>query len=107
LVYHPWIRYEDANGHGACEPEAYAEREEEILLFEVKLTACRAGHAQLSGLYGPLLSALFGGKPVRGLQIARALHAESPGPAVDSLSDFLYDRSITIGTLHVPDIRFL
>lgn len=106
LAHQRWIAFEDANGKGLAEPDAYLVRPQGVLIFEIKLTACRYGHEQLQGLYGPLLSQLFS-RPVRCLQIARALHAEHPGPLIDSLDEFVADESITIGTLHLPDVRFL
>lgn len=105
LLYHQWLAFEDAVGPGRCEPEAFLIRPTEVLLFEVKLTGCRYGHEQLQELYTPLLAHLYK-RPVRCLQICRAVHAETPGPMMDDLSTFI-NGDATIGTLHAPDPRFL
>lgn len=102
-----WVQFEDANGPGQCEPDAFLVTPEEVLIFEVKLTACRYGFEQLEGLYAPLLGHLFK-RPVRCLQIAKALH---PGlqevPQVRALAEFTVSIGPPVGLLHVPHLSFL
>lgn len=100
LRYHEWIEFTDDRGKGYCEPEAFAVLPHEIILIEVKLTGCRYGHEQMAGLYIPLLSHIFR-RPVRGLQICKAINAETPGPFVDDPNDFLRS-NLTLATWHWP-----
>lgn len=105
LVYHEWLEYTDENGHGVAEPEAYVIRDGTVLLYEIKLVGCRYGHEQLSLLYAPLLAELHR-LPVRGLQIARTLAPDSPGPFVGSLAEWIAG-DLPLATLAGPDPRFL
>lgn len=98
--YHEWIDFTDDRGNGGCEPEAFAVLPHEVVLVEVKLTGCRYGHEQLAGLYVPLLSHIFA-RPVRALQICRAVNASTPGPFVDNVADFLAS-FVPLATWHWP-----
>lgn len=100
VQYHEWIDFEDANGRGGAEPEAFAVLPNEVVLVEVKLTGCRYAHEQLGGLYAPLLSHIYR-RPVRGLQICKAITADTPGPFVDSAEAFLTS-SLSLATWHWP-----
>lgn len=105
LLYHQWILFRDARGDGRCEPEAFVVGEREVLLYEVKLTGCRYGYEQLVGLYAPLLAHVYS-LPVRSLQICRAVHADTPGPFVEDLNEFV-NGSAPYAVLHAPDPRLL
>lgn len=79
-----WISYNDANGHGYAQPDAYLVADGHVLLAEVKLTQTDAAEQQLQRLYKPLLQQLYG-LPVLCLQVCRRLRhvAKRPvsGPA--------------------------
>jgi hypothetical protein len=87
--YHDWIKFEDTNGLGGAEPELWALCPAEILLVEVKLTGCEYGRLQMRDLYAPLLSHMFGGRPVRCLQICRSVAPNTPVPIIHSLANWL------------------
>lgn len=100
LRYHLWIEYLDDNGLSWAEPEAVVIRPTELILFEVKLTGCQYGLEQMRDLYAPLLSSIFL-RPVRGLQVCRAVCRSTPGPYIDSVDDFIEDGP-QWATYHLP-----
>jgi len=82
------VEFADANGHGKAEMDVIAVLPHEVIVVEVKLTGCRFGHEQLTGLYSPLLSHIYS-RPVRGLQICKGVTGDTPGPYVDSPEEFI------------------
>jgi hypothetical protein len=98
LNYHQWIEYSDANGPGYCEPEAWIELKDRVILFECKLTGGVAGRMQLEGLYAPLLEALLG-KPVHCLLVCKWTTPDTPGPFFACVEDFMRSGA-RFGTWH-------
>lgn len=88
LNYHTWLRFTDANGTGHCEPEAFIELRDEIILFEMKLTGGHYGRLQMEGLYKPLLEFIYK-KPVRCLMVCRNVTPATPRPLVHSPEEFM------------------
>lgn len=95
-----WIRFTDANGDGWAEPDGFLLLDHEVVVFEIKLTGCRYAVQQLRDLYAPLLLRLFE-RPVRGLQICRALGPATPGPFVEDVDEFLTS-ALPLATWHWP-----
>lgn len=88
VVYHQWLTYHADGKKGLAEPEGWIEFENEVLLFECKLTGNLYGQKQMEGLYKPLLEHLLG-KPVRCLLICRGVTPETPLPFIDGPEAFL------------------
>lgn len=100
-----WFSFTDGNGPGICQTDAFLVLPHEVVVFEVKLTACRYGHEQLAGLYCPILSHLYK-RPARGVQIAKNLQPETPGPVLSDLDAFL-SSSLPLALVHAPSVDFL
>lgn len=58
-----WLLFEDKNGVGRAQPDAYLVKEDFVLVVECKLTQTEVAEVQLRELYGPLLRFLYK-KPV-------------------------------------------
>ena len=80
LTLGQWLYFEDANGPGHAQPDAFLTEPERVLLFEVKLTQNVWAWGQLEGLYGPLLTELFG-LPVTKVLLCKNLVSD-PGPSL-------------------------
>lgn len=86
---HPWIEYYDIKlGHGFCEPEAYIEFENRVLIVECKRTGCVEGLTQMQFLYAPLIHHILK-KPIQMLQICHFVTKSTPVPFVNSIEEFL------------------
>jgi len=96
--YHQWIEYNDASGHHFCEPELFVVLDDQIILFEVKLTGGEMGKRQLEGLYAPLLSFIFH-RPVRCCLVCKWTTPDTPGPFFQTPDDFILSRA-DFGTWH-------
>ena len=89
LTYHQWIEWADAFGTHVCEPDAYLVLPDRVVLFEMKLTASAYGVSQMADLYAPLLSHIYGGRPVTSVLVAKSLAPGVPGPFIDTLDEVL------------------
>lgn len=89
--YHKWIEFVDANGRGYCEPEAFIEYSDRIVLFECKLTGGPSGKIQMLDLYKPVLEHIFK-KPVDCLMVCKWVRPDTPGPFVKSVEEFLLSK---------------
>lgn len=67
-----WFRYHDSNGVCFAQPDFYRECPRVVLVFEAKLTQCRAGEEQIRELYRPLLERVYD-KPVVGVLVCKNL----------------------------------
>lgn len=54
-----WIEFEDENGLGFCQPDAFVVFDKLVILVEAKLTWVDCVWEELHGLYRPLLQELF------------------------------------------------
>lgn len=97
---HVWVDFFADGAPGSAEADVVAVRPHEVVVVEVKVTGCRYGHEQLEGLYVPLLRHIYS-RPVRGLQVCKVVNAETPGPYVDSIEDFL-SGDLPLATWHWP-----
>lgn len=66
-----WIEFEDLNGHGYAQPDAYLVLADKLLLFETKLSERDGAYAQLR-LYAELLEHIFELPSVR-VQVCKSL----------------------------------
>lgn len=100
---HDWVEYVDSNGEGQAEPDLVLVLPDAVTVVEVKLTGCRYGHEQLSGLYLPLAAHIWR-RPVRGLQVCKALGRDTPGPFISDPVAFVTDTAGdgAIATWHWP-----
>jgi hypothetical protein len=96
-----WIDFSDANGKGLAEPDGFIVLDDEVVVFEVKLTGCRYGAEQIGGLYVPLLSHIYG-RPTRGLQVCRNTGPDTPGPFIDDPVAFVTASTLPLATWHWP-----
>ena len=56
----PWIEYSDINGLGYCQPDGILWTEEQIIVFECKLTfTYRKAYNEMRDLYAPLLEHMY------------------------------------------------
>lgn len=96
LHYHQWINYQETRGddHHWCEPDLFLVARDAILLIEIKLSATPEAFLQMAGLYAPLLSHLYEGRPVRQLQVCKYINAECPGPRFESPEAFISSSSV-------------
>ena len=72
-----WFEFCDAYGRGFCSPDLVLERTNAIIVIEAKLSNYPEAIAQLSGLYVPILSRVYG-KPVLPLVALKYLNPNSP-----------------------------
>jgi len=75
LFVEPWFEFEDANGPGFAQPDAYILPEDDeapIILIECKLTQVSKGWAQMKQLYAPLLAQYYN-RPILHVQAAKKL----------------------------------
>lgn len=72
LVTGQWFEYVDANGRGWCETDHYLVFEDQVILFECKLTQTHVAFLQMDELYKPILRKIYG-KPVTGVQVCKHL----------------------------------
>ena len=69
-----WIKFEDAAGWGFCSPDAVLQFKDEVVLFECKLGfTYRKAYKEMNTLYAPLLHQLYGGMPIKKVQVCRHL----------------------------------
>lgn len=94
------MEYEDAIGHGRAEPEAFVDLGQYVVVAEAKLTGSQYGHAQLAGLYVPLLAHIFR-KPVLAIQVCKAVYPETPGPFLTDPTHIL-TANVPVATWHWP-----
>lgn len=72
LYLSQWIAYEDKNGQGFAQVDAFLVRDDLILLVEVKLTQTDYAKGQMLKLYLPLLKKIYQ-RPVVCLQVCKNL----------------------------------
>ena len=95
-----WFRFIDRNGQGFCQTDLLLKRPGEIIIFECKLTDTEKGRSQISRLYAPVVSHVFG-LPVRGVVVARHLTRESELALItDQLPIALSSSLPIVPTLH-------
>jgi hypothetical protein len=59
IFHNQWIEFADCNGTGYAQPDSYLVLKSRVICFECKLTETLAGYRQLTGLYYPLLLAIY------------------------------------------------
>lgn len=81
------MEFEDEQGHGFAQLDAALICSDKILLFECKLTENLHGHAQLRGLYGPLLSFLYPAREIIYILLCKNLRRDLRRFEVNSLEE--------------------
>ena len=66
-----WIEYVDASGQRWCQPDAWVVGQRRLAVFEVKVNHSELAWWQLTKLYAPLLSQLYG-MPVVPIELVRS-----------------------------------
>lgn len=79
-----WIVFEDANGRGYAQPDAYALRHADILLLEAKLSYRESAWEQMRRLYVPLLEFIYA-RPVTCVLVTKYSPA-TPEPRIHDLA---------------------
>jgi hypothetical protein len=87
LLDSPWIRFEDSNGMGFAQPDIVALFEDELWIFEAKLTYVASAHDQLERLYSPLLAEIYPDLPQQLVVACNNLAAGSDGRYPNLLRD--------------------
>ena len=82
-----WIMFSDQNGVGWAQPDAFILMDDQILLFECKLTQTETAHPQLLSLYLPLLRHIYN-RPILCLQVCKNLR-QIPKKFVESPRELL------------------
>ena len=77
IVVGQWIEFADENGQGWAQPDIYVVQEDQVVLFECKLTYVEEAWPQMHALYVPLLMALYR-KPVLCVQVCKNLIPGAP-----------------------------
>ena len=77
LISGQWFEFLDRNGPGVCQPDHYIPFEDQVLLFECKLTQTDVAFSQMDQLYKPILRQLYG-RPVTGVQVCKHLVDRRP-----------------------------
>ena len=69
-----WFEFEDANGHGWCQPDFVKIERGRVIVLELKHTWTEDGQIELNKLYLPVLRTLYG-LPTFGIVVAKRLVA--------------------------------
>jgi hypothetical protein len=59
ILHGQWIQFEDLGGPGCAQPDHLIKTEEAVWIFENKLSYREEGWWQLTGLYSPLVKAIW------------------------------------------------
>lgn len=95
-----WFRFRDVNGWGYCQPDCILVRENAVLVLECKLTDTEQARRQLSRLYFPILSHVYG-LPTLGIVVVKHLTRVTRVESVfGSLAEALPASMGGIPTLH-------
>jgi hypothetical protein len=70
-----WWEYQDKTGHGWCQTDLITSLWGELIILECKYTWVAKGHAQLEGLYCPVVQ-MATGKAVTGIVVCKILVPE-------------------------------
>lgn len=81
-----WIEFEDSNGFGFCQPDAFVVFDNLVILVEAKLTWVDCVWEELDGLYKPLLENIYS-RPVASVAACKW----APCNDLDSWLDVLID----------------
>ena len=77
----PWFKFVDANGVGACSPDAILWLDPGFaLVVEVKYTWVPGASVKLKGLYGPVINCALRPHILRTLVICKTLVPDAPEP---------------------------
>lgn len=76
LLVGQWIRFEDVNGRGFAQPDAFTVLPTLVVVFEAKLTQADGAEAQCEQLYRPLLEYIYK-RPVVTCQVFRNIRYSS------------------------------
>lgn len=84
----PWFHYIDANGHGACSPDAILWLSDlgVVLVIEIKYTWVPTAEAKLKNLYLPVVNVALEPIVLRSLVICKSLTPDAPKP-IDAIGE--------------------
>lgn len=95
-----WLEWKDDCGVRYCQPDVFHTSDDRVVAFECKLTEVEEARMQLTGLYLPLLRALYA-RPALGVVVVKHLSRETcVERVVDSFEGALYRAQEDIPTLH-------
>jgi hypothetical protein len=87
LERNPWFRFTDANGPGACSPDALLWLDQlALIVVEIKYTWTPTAQSKMQGLYLPVINRALSPPIIRSLIICKTLIPSAPQP-IDSLGD--------------------
>lgn len=73
----PWFEFQDANGHGWCQPDFLLEIAGGLLILEVKLSLRLEAQAQIEELYQPVVELALA-RRAKGVLVTKYLKPETP-----------------------------
>lgn len=87
VILGQWFSFQDANGHGYCQPDILIVTEDLVFILECKLTFTEWAWPQLRELYKPVVEKVFQ-RPSIVIQVCKNLY-RIPDGIVDSIQEVL------------------
>ena len=111
IIYGQWIKYEDSQGTGLCQPDIIIKpksKKDYLVVIEVKLSWKKTVEGKIRNVYGVVAQALFPNHKIKYIQICKRLSKRFKGTIIERLEDVYSlpasEDYVTLNLRHIMEI---